>query len=245
MTDKGKIDVSATVREIAVKYPQSLKVFERYGIDYCCGGGKRLTDAAGELEIDIEELLRSLEEARTLAPENSETLRDWTSMSIVDLINHIDQTHHTFLKGELPRLEQILDTVVHVHGANHSDTLFPLRLVFKSLKTNIGDHLNKEEKVLFPLISEKESPKRAGEHRTEGHNGGIHRTVDELISEHNSLGAALSEIRWITYEFKLPEDACPTYIALYDGLKTLESDVHRHVHLENNVLFPRTVAAEQ
>ncbi|OFX13229.1 MAG: iron-sulfur cluster repair di-iron protein, partial [Armatimonadetes bacterium RBG_16_58_9] len=221
---------------IAARYPQSLKVFERHGIDYCCGGHERLADAVARQNITLDRLVAELKDATSRPPQAGEAQRDWTTATVQELIDHIVARHHTYLRAELPALDDIMAVVARVHGPAHGDVLRPLQGIFRVLKAEIEDHLRKEEEDLFPAI------RRIGEGPA-SQDGKLRDLVEEVAGEHDRVGAALHEMRERTSDYALPTDACPTFARLYEGLNGLEKDVHQHIHLENNILFPRVVEA--
>jgi regulator of cell morphogenesis and NO signaling len=240
MNNSPVIDTHNTVREIVVRYPQTLKVFEKYRIDYCCGGGENLSSAAARRGVGLKELAGALEKAVRENPAEPESHRDWSSSSLEELIDHISRTHHEYLKRELPRLETILDAVMEAHSEKHGETLHPLKRQFSRMKSDILEHLNTEESHLFSRMKEEttgaqEKPQEV----VDAHGNEIHGTIKGLKEDHQVLGGHLEELRNITLDYELPEDACPSFAALYEGLVNLESDLQKHVHLENNILFPR------
>ncbi|MGO4880929.1 MAG: iron-sulfur cluster repair di-iron protein [Bryobacteraceae bacterium] len=211
-----------TVGEIAAELPASVRIFEKYGIDYCCGGRVPLAVACETRGIAAELLVAELDAATAPAPAASQ---DWRTASLPDLIDHILTAHHAFLKTELPRLSSLARKVTAAHIDAHGDTLIPLSETFEALRAELEAHLMKEEMVLFPMI-------KAG--RTS-----VGNPIRVMVHEHDSAGVALERMRSITGNYALPTGACNSYRALYSGLQELEADLHRHIHLENNILFPR------
>ncbi len=213
-----------TVGEIAAEMPASVRVFDKYRIDYCCGGKFSLSDACRGRGIPPEEVLAELEK---VAAGDRQGPRDWSSASLEELIDHIVSTHHEYLKTELPRLEYMLDKVLAAHGPNHGDSLVPLSRTFAALKDELESHMAKEEMILFPMI-------KAG-------HGGVGSPIRVMIQEHDNAGQGLAAMRQVTGSYAAPADACATYRAVFHGLEALEADLHQHIHLENNILFPRAV----
>jgi len=232
------IEAKTTVREIAARHPQTLEVFDRHGIDYCCGGAQPLAQAAAHSRVALADLVRELEEAVARPPRQGEEQRDWSAASLSELADHIVSKHHTFMKARLPQLEEILTVVARVHGPAHGDVLQPLQQTFRLLRTDIEVHLDKEECRLFPALRRIEAQVAAGQ-SAPGGDGEAGQLVAETTAEHDRVGAALHEMRERTSDYAVPKDACPTYMRLYQWLQELEKDVHRHIHLENNILFPR------
>ncbi len=229
-----------TVREIAATNPAAVRVFEKHGIDYCCGGQRPLGEVCAERGISPEAILAEVEAgSRGQAPE-----RDWMTASLAELIAHIVCRHHAYLNTELPLLEARLAKVVEVHGSRHPEVLRPLQPVFAALKGELEMHLRKEEMVLFPAIQELETAAAAGREAELPHFGTVRNPIRMMEHEHESAGQALRTMRELTRGYAPPADACATYRALYAGLEELEKDLHTHIHLENNILFPRAAKLE-
>ena len=218
------------VREVAAKWPATLRTLEALGIDYCCGGKLTLAEAAAERGLPVETVTAVLEAAIAQASGDEAAGEDWQHAPFDALMDHIVEKHHTYMHSELPRIEYILSVVARVHGPNHGDVLEPLVGLYAALKAELEGHLKKEEEVTFPAIRRL----IAGDV-----DDVVLRTVRELEEEHERAGAVLHEMHRVTNDFALPDDVCNTYMALYDGLQVLENDVHQHIHLENNILFPR------
>ena len=225
-----------TVSELARAVPASTRVFQQYGIDFCCGGAKTLAEASRAKGIALEGLLEQLENAERLP--DGERAHDWNAATAASLIDHILDKHHAYLRSELPRLAGMLAKVIEVHGDRHPDSLRPLGSIYAGLKTELEEHMWKEENILFPLIRQMEQAKSVGGTMPRMPVGG---PIQVMETEHESAGNALRQLRQISSDYQPPEDACNTYRALLDGLKTLESDLHEHIHLENNLLFPKAL----
>jgi regulator of cell morphogenesis and NO signaling len=224
------IITSATrVAEIAATEPATIKVFQRHQIDFCCGGKIPLAAACARHGIDPDTLLAELRAVQL----TSDDPADWDNATLTELIAHIQGRYHAPLRAELPRLAEMLAKVVRRHGDRLPETLLPLQSTFQRLQGELLDHMAKEDTVLFPAIMAAEAA-----HDTEPW-GWIGRPMDVMETEHESAGAALATLRALTRGYAPPEDACPTFRGLYYGLAELERDMHLHVHLENNVLFPR------
>ena len=230
------ISGETTVSELARAIPAATRVFEQHGIDFCCGGGKTLDEISRAKGIALDAFLRELEAAergRSSGPD-----RDWNSVTAGELIDHILDKHHAYLRAELPRLETMLTKVIAVHGERHPESLRPLAPIYRGLKTELEQHMWKEEGILFPLIKQMEQARANGELPPRLPVGG---PIQVMEMEHEAAGSALRQLRQITSDYRPPEDACNTYRALLDGLKTMESDLHQHIHLENNILFPKAL----
>ncbi|MCL5742812.1 MAG: iron-sulfur cluster repair di-iron protein [Acidobacteria bacterium] len=231
-----------TVGEIAAEAPATVRVFQKYNIDFCCGGKLPLSEACRSHGIDTEALLAELSGAlgaRTADATN------WNAQSLGGLIDHIVAAHHGYLKAELPRLAAMMTKVLQAHGPNHGESLEPLAATFEALKAELDAHLQKEELILFPLIKRMEAASREGAALAPAHCGSVNNPIRVMEYEHDNAGQALARMRTVTSDYTLPEDACNTYRALFHGMQELETDLHQHIHLENNVLFPRAASMEE
>jgi len=221
-----------TVGELAVENPAAARVFEKHGIDYCCGGKNTLEAACRERGIEIEALIGELAVSRSESEE-----RDWKAARLSELIGHIVARHHAYLKSELPRIADLYAKVVRAHG-EREPRLAEANEVFAALKEELDAHLMKEEMILFPAIVRMEA----------GSNAGVTCSIEHPIArmeyEHESAGRALAQMRHLTLDYYIPEEACNTYRALFAALVELEADLHQHIHLENNILFPRAAALQ-
>jgi regulator of cell morphogenesis and NO signaling len=229
-----------TVGELAARMPASAQVFEQFGIDYCCGGGQAFDQVCRARGLDpaavLEEIERQPHPAITAAPQP-----DWQSTPLSLLIDHIAGTHHVYMKTQLPRLDGMLEKILAKHSARHGAMLLPLAETFRAMKEELEGHLMKEELVLFPLIRSLES----GSGEPKGFPcGSVRNPIRVMVAEHDSAGQALGGMRQLTAGYTPPEDACNTFRAFYFELERMERDLHRHIHLENNILFPRAVALE-
>ena len=230
-----------TVRDIALEQPSSIRVFERFGIDYCCGGRKPLAEACEERSIEPENVLAAIEEA---AATGSGQTRDWAQASLESICNHIVETHHTYVRAELPRLEAFAMKVVSRHGEKRPE-LGQIQQLVASLGEELLQHLNKEEVVLFPYITKLERNMVTCGPRPLGCFGAVRNPIRMMMAEHDSAGDAFVRMRVLSGNFTPPEWACPTYRGFYQALSEFEKDLHEHVHLENNILFPRAIELDE
>ncbi len=237
-----EIDQTKPVKEIVLGMPGSAKVFEQLGIDYCCGGTKRLDEACRAAGLEVETVTRILELAGNTAQPEGETM-DWSGQPLAKLMNHIVEKHHTFCRQEVARIEPLLEKVIQAHGTAHPE-LPRIKALFSGLSQELLMHLVKEEQTLFPYISRMEDCATRGVPFPRPPFGTVQNPVRMMVLEHDNAGAALHEIRGISGNYQPPPDACNSYRALYEALQCFESDMHQHVHLENNLLFPRAVAME-
>jgi len=232
--------LTQTVREIALEQPESIRVFERFGIDYCCGGRKPLAEACADRQLAVDEVVAALESAANSA---APLPVDWSQATLGALIEHIVATHHAYVKRELPRLAELARKVVKRHGETQAH-LPAMQSLLVLLDDELIHHLGKEEHVLFPYIAKLEGALLAGGAHPEACFGTIEHPIAMMTSEHEAAGTMLAELRRLSDNYATPVGACPTYHAYYDGLKEFEQDLHQHIHLENNILFPRAIAME-
>jgi regulator of cell morphogenesis and NO signaling len=221
-----------TVAEIATEAPATIRIFQDHQIDYCCGGRIPLAQACAARGLDVGTVLHELQAA--VAPVAGEPV--WVNETLTALVRHIQSRYHEPLRLELPRLEAMLDKVVSRHGDHLPETLLPLQRAFKQLQAELLVHMTKEDRVLFPFIVRLESGEDVP---VEDALEWIQSPIAAMEADHDEAGLALAFIRDVTGSFAPPEWACPTFRGLYYGLSQLEADMHVHVHLENNILFPR------
>lgn len=226
-----KITEQTTVADIVSTLPSSVRVFQRHGIDFCCGGRTPLARACQERGVAFGTLIEAIESAAHGAA-NGE--RDWRHEPLHALIDHIVSTYHDPLREELPRLESMAAKVARVHR-DRASHLARLVTIVSELSAELRLHMRKEEMVLFPAIATLE----AGQDRPAMP---LWAPISVMENEHDHAGSLLSELRTMTDGYVAPPWACATFRALYHGLAELEAEMHVHVHLENNILFPRALA---
>lgn len=232
-----------TVREVAVENPAATRVFERFGIDYCCGGNQALEQACQRAGVSLDEVVARLGMEEEAARATTQ-VHDWQDEPLAELIAHIKNTHHKYTREEIVRLTALLQKVCSVHGKNHPE-LFAIRETFGGLSQELMSHMTKEEMMLFPYIERMEESVTEGEPVLPAPFGSVQNPVAMMEHEHDSAGAALRSIRKASDEFTPPADACISYQTLYKALAVFEADLHQHIHLENNILFPRAIAMER
>ncbi len=240
-----QLDGEMPVRDLVGRYPQTRPVFERHGIDYCCGGGKRLAEVAREHGLTLPALVDALNEALDAPAGKAEAAeKDWYTASLTELVQHIVEVHHGYLKTVLPRLRALLPVVLQAHQAEHGVVLRQVQDLFNALDSELSSHLMKEEQVLFPFIVASEAHRQKAAPQPSGPCGSVRYPIRQMEHEHDSAGQALARLREVTGGYALPADACPSFRAAYEELQRLEADLHQHIHLENNILFPRAIALE-
>lgn len=235
------LDATKTVREFAIEIPNATRVFEQLKIDYCCGGNTPLKEACGQKGLNVEEVLQLLGEAGPA--EVSSEAADAPSLPLAQLINLILEKHHVFTRNELNRLTALLEKVCSVHGMNHPELLH-IQSQFLNLRAELESHMMKEERILFPYITRLEGA--VIEHRPAPFApfGEVRNPIEAMMREHDAAGDILKSIRELSNDFATPQDGCLSYHTLYNALEELEKDLHQHIHLENNILFPRSLEIE-
>lgn len=222
------------VGEVVRAFPARSRVFENLGIDYCCGGKQSLAEACRAKGLDpatVVALLGALDRAA------QETQADPDTLTLSELCDHIQRIHHGYLRGELPRLDFMTRKVAAIHG-DAEPRLLDVRRVFETFSEKISAHTAEEDEQVFPAIRQLEA--------TNGDKtaslSGLKSEFAKLESEHKNTGAALAQFKELTNSYTPPDWACGTLRALYDALRQMERDMHQHIHEENNILFPRTLA---
>lgn len=219
------------VGELVVEEPGRSRIFERFSIDYCCGGKKTLADACKATGASPDAVIDALTHPDISGQSQPEA--DWSNARMSELIDHILTKHHAYLRTELPRLSEMGAKVARVHG-DRFDWLSECHRVFEGLRAELEQHMMKEEQVLFPMIRQMEA---TGATAT-SHCGNLQNPISVMEHEHDIAGQALARLRELTGAFVPPDDACNTFRAWLHGLAELESDLHEHIHEENNILFP-------
>jgi regulator of cell morphogenesis and NO signaling len=227
---KGESEMSVTlvspVGRLAAEHPLVTRVFARHGIDFCCGGGRPLGEVCAEKGLDGDAVLAEIQRELTTRRETEES---WLDRPLGELIAHILDAYHKPLYEELPRLEAMARKVLNVHRDKDPERLTELLRVYLELKAELEQHFAKEEQILFPMIQRGLGSMADG-------------PVHVMRDEHDSAAAALRRLRELTDGYQVPAAACNTWRALWHGLEALETSLHEHIHLENNVLFPRALA---
>lgn len=221
------VQLDSKVGQIATEHPLATRVFARHGIDFCCGGGEPLGNVCEKLGLDPKVVLDEI--GQELAGTSGDQVR-WDEAPLEDLIRHILDTFHDPLKEELPRLEGMSRKVLEVHREKRPEMLLELLTVFLGLKAELEQHMAKEEQILFPMIRQGQGAMAGG-------------PISVMEHEHDSAGRALHRLRELTDGYEVPAEACNTWRALWHGLAALEESLHQHIHLENNILFPRALGA--
>jgi len=229
-----------TVGEIVAEDYRAAGVFKQFGLDFCCGGGTPVAEACEQNGIDVDNLLDELE-AVTTDGDDSHNYKEWSPDLLID---YIEQRHHRFVRDKLPEIESYAKKVAKVHGSRHAE-LNEIRDEFLMLKDELLEHLQKEEQMLFPYIKELVKSEENGEIMDKRPSfGEVEAPVRLMEIEHDEAGDSMEKIQELSNNFTPPEDACASYRVLFQNLEGFQDDLHKHVHLENNVLFPKALELE-
>ena len=232
------ISSETTLATLVTERPGRSRVFESLGLDYCCQGGQSLQSACAKSGKDLQEVLQRL----TAFDEKIDTTvePDFGSMGLTELVDHIVETHHAYVKSELDTLSQLVDKVARVHGEKFPWMKEVRSLVF-ALFAELAQHLQKEEQVLFPMIRELDDESALPQF----HCGGVNAPIAVMEMEHDSAGEVLVKLRALTSDYTMPEGGCNSFRAMMNRLEAFEYDLHRHIHKENSLLHPKALAAAE
>jgi regulator of cell morphogenesis and NO signaling len=228
-----------TLAEIAKDNIKSAIVFEEYGLDFCCNGKRPLSEACREKNIDVNDVINSL--AGLDSNIESGNANYWEPDFLVD---YIINNHHQYVRRIIPVISLHTDKVASVHGENHPETK-QIADLFLAIRQELESHMIKEERILFPYIKQLSNAKKYSEQIAPPPFGTIQNPIRMMETEHQSAGDTMHKIRDLSSNFATPTDACNTYKALYSELKEFEHDLHKHIHLENNILFPKAIELEE
>lgn len=235
------VSSETTIGQLVAERPTRAKIFESLGIDYCCGGKMALSEACAQKGLDADTVVKMINatEGASNGSGNGAGEQDWTTAPLGALIDNIVHAHHDWLREELPRLSFLTEKVANAHGPNDA-RLVELAKTFHGFREELESHMGKEEQVLFPLIKKiavADAPVR-------DHCGSIKTPISVMEREHQDAGNDMDTFRALTDNYTVPEWGCNTYRAMLDSLAALEENMHRHVHKENSILFPRAIDRE-
>jgi regulator of cell morphogenesis and NO signaling len=228
--------MNTTVADMVSHNIKSAHIFKKYGIDFCCGGGKPIAAACADTGVSYDELIAELNQLDT----EVDKAHDYQSWTLDYLILHIENIHHTYVRESLPMMVQYAEKVARVHGAHYTE-LIQVKDLVEELATDLMSHMLKEEQVLFPMIR-RVLLTQANSREPNTSSASIQSPIRVMMSEHDRAGAILRNIAELTQGYEPPEGACNTFRAFYAKLEEFEQDLHLHVHLENNILFPKSLA---
>jgi regulator of cell morphogenesis and NO signaling len=232
--------IETRVNEIALSNPGARRVLEDAGVDYCCGGGKSLQDACLHAGLTADEILKRLRQNSELAgPGDTE----WISAPLMELTRHIRERHHQYVRDSIPRVRALLAKIREKHGGKHRE-IEEIEKLFGDVAREMTAHMQKEEQMLFPYIDALERSASGNSSVEPPFFQTVRNPIHAMMKEHDSAGDIVKRIRKASNDYEAPADACTSYQATYQELRQFEEDLHLHVHLENNILFPRAVELE-
>ena len=236
-----EVQKNQNIGELVAKDYRMASVFKKHGIDFCCQGNRTIDDACIAKKVDVGSVLSDL---NSIGTANNSTSIDYQSWPLDLLADYVEKTHHRYVEDKSPEIKSYLDRICEVHGDNHPE-LHQIKELFQKTVENLAQHMKKEELIVFPFIRKMEKVKRSGELLQKPNFGSIKTPIDEMEEEHSAEGERLRDIDQLTNNYTPPADACNTYRVTYALLKEFEDDLHLHIHLENNILFPKSIQMEE
>jgi len=235
-----KVKKENTVAEVVVNNIKAAHIFKKYGIDFCCGGGITLEKACKKNKADYDALKAEIEALDS----NVSKSYNYDKWELDFLIDHIVNIHHAYVEESIPILLQYANKVAKVHGHHYAEVVKINSLVEEVVK-ELAAHMKKEELILFPYIKQQIKALKEGVKPPTPHFGSVNNPINMMLDEHESAGDIFKEIANLSNNYTPPDEACNTFRALYSKLEEFEQDLHQHIHLENNILFPKAIQLEQ
>ena len=229
-----------TIGQLVKDDYRTAQVFQQHGLDFCCGGNRTIKEACEKKAVNPDEILRALDQLKTSGAKED----NYDQWSLDFLVDYIINNHHEFTRNKLPEIGKYAKKVAGVHGERHEE-LKEIYYEFTMLHTEIFNHLDKEERILFPYIKQLVEAKKEGIKPEKPEFGEAANPIAMMEEEHDEAGGSMAKIRKLSNDFAPPADACTTYRLLYQNLEGFEKDLHKHVHLENNILFPKALELEK
>ena len=229
------------IGELVAKDYRTATVFKERNIDFCCNGDRTIAEACALKKIDKNEVLEALEEVHAGKDAPTEHLKD---LAPDELVDYIVNTHHTYVEKKLPELKAYLKKVAAVHG-EHNPEVIKIHELFEASAGELAMHMKKEEMILFPFIKQMMKAKASGESLIQPHFGTAENPINMMKHEHATEGDRFREMAELSDNYTPPTHACNTYRVSYAMLQEFENDLHKHIHLENNILFPKTLELEK
>ena len=230
-----------TLGEIATKDLRKAEIFKKYGLDFCCGGNKTVREACADKGIDATKVEEELQKADKNPVTRPLPYNDWNLDFLAD---YIVNTHHSYVRKSLPDLTAYATKVAKVHGSHHPE-LLTINTLVKEISDELTEHMEKEENILFPFVKQLVATKNSGQPLQQVAFGTVENPIAMMKHEHELVGKNLEQIRILSKNYALPQDACASYSLLYRMLDEFEEDLHLHIHLENNILFPKALEIEK
>ena len=241
MQSTVEMDKTSTVAELVVQDFRNAEIFRKFGIDFCCGGKVSVAEACVSNGVNFEEVSDALQ---TVTDQSQKSLQNYSSLKLDTLIDHIVNTHHTYVRESLPMLDEFSAKVARVHGEAHPEVV-EIFQHYQAVSDELKSHMMKEENILFPYIKQMVEAKETGSTRPVCPFGNVSNPIRMMEQEHESAGGNLHEIKRLSNNYSPPEEACNTYQVLYAKLNEFENNLHEHIHLENNILFPKAIEMEE
>ncbi|HVA97391.1 MAG TPA: iron-sulfur cluster repair di-iron protein [Bacteroidia bacterium] len=230
-----------TLGQLAAKDIRKAEIFKKYNLDFCCGGKKTVKEACAEKGLDVTKVEQELQQTDKSPASHPVPYDEW---SLDFLADYIVNTHHSYVRKKLPDITTYANKVMKVHGTHHPE-LIEINQLVKEVNSELTDHLEREEKILFPFIKELVRADKNTQQPQAKHSDSIQDIISKHEKEHEVVGENLETIRKLSNNYALPKDACASYSLLYRMLDEFEDDLHLHIHLENNILFPKTIQFEK
>jgi len=230
-----------TIGEYVAKDFRTAAIFSKYGIDFCCKGNRTIDEACQKKDINANELIEQLDIVLNTKNDSGIDFKSWPLDLLAD---YIEKTHHRYVEEKIPVLLQFLDKLCKVHGANHPE-LFEINELFIGCAAELTQHMKKEELILFPFIKKMVATRSNNEALQQPHFGTVDNPIAMMMHEHDAEGERFRKIETLTNNYTPPADACNTYRVTFNMLADFEQDLHKHIHLENNILFPEAALLEK
>jgi len=229
-----------TIGQLVKDDYRTAQIFQQHGLDFCCGGNRTIEESCAKKDVDPSDIVQALDQLATDGTKED----NYDQWSLDFLVDYIVNNHHEFTRNKLPEIGKYAKKVASVHGKRHEE-LNEIYYEFTMLHTEIFNHLDKEERILFPYIKKLVEAEETGTKPEKPHFEEAANPIAMMEDEHDEAGTSMAKIRRLSNDFTPPEDACTTYRLLYENLEGFEKDLHKHVHLENNILFPKAIELEQ
>ena len=235
-----KIQNDNIIGELVAKDYRTASVFKNYGIDFCCNGNRTVQQACESKSIDPKLVVENLEKAVQVDSNDSIDYKSWP----IDLLaDYIEKKHHRYVASKIPEIQPYLDKVCRVHGERHPE-LLEINQLFQGSAAELTNHMHKEETILFPYVRQMMETKQGNGNMDKPHFGTIQNPIQMMMHEHDTEGERFKQIEALTNNYTPPQDARSTYQVTFALLKEFQDDLHLHIHLENNILFPKAIALE-
>jgi regulator of cell morphogenesis and NO signaling len=241
MSAEKKPLAEKTLGQLVTEDCRRADIFEKHGMDFCCGGAVTLAEACRKNNLDLDKVVEEMEQLEREPTPRGENYAAWDLSFLAD---YIVNTHHAWLHENTEKIVGYAHKIVEVHGSRHAE-LKEVAAHFDRIAADLKGHLQKEEDHFSPAIKRLEAASKVGDSPDDSDRRTVEKDLDQLFREHQEVGDAVHEIRHLTKDYAVPQDACNTYALTYRLLKEFEDDLHKHVHLENNILFPKASALLQ